>query len=186
MSGNEFDGFGDIINQANGIFGATESNVAGQDGGLQAHDSARTQATPDGVAVEMQCRGCPRPLRLTVEYPELIALRYQISPHEVVAMFPDFGRQLREVTVWQYSPMHQAWWPNRQCSGCGNFVAPLFTPEEADGHIRKAKRMQWINEAGEQYLSQMAYGAMQRKQQAQQQGHQLPPQQVQGYNPYAR
>jgi hypothetical protein len=159
----QFDGFGDIINRSDGIFGASEPNIAGQDGGLKAHDSVRTQATQHGVAVEMQCRGCPRPLRLTVEYPELVAIKYNVPPQEVAryAAAQRLPPVLQEVTEWRYSQQQQAWWPVQTCSGCRNIVGPMFTPEEADELLRKARRMGWIDAKGEEYVSKISYATAQ-------------------------
>jgi len=160
---NQYDSFGDIINRSDGIFGATEPNIAGQDGGLKAHDTVRTQATPEGVAVEMQCRGCPRPLRLTVEYPELVAIKYNVQPQEVFKGAPQFVKSLTE---WRYSQTEQAWWPVTRCSGCQNIVGPMFTPEEAEAHLRKARQMGWVDPRGEEYVSKLAYATIQAMQQA--------------------
>jgi hypothetical protein len=164
MPPDQYDSFGDIINRSDGIFSGNEANIAGQDGGLQAHDTARTQATMEGVAVEMQCRGCPRPLRLTVEYPELVAIKYNVPPQEVFRRYPQY---VRGVTEWRYSPSEQAWWPVTRCSGCQNIVGPMFTPEEAEHHLARARRNAWINPAGEQQVSQLAYATVQAMQQAQ-------------------
>jgi len=156
----QYDAFGDIINKSDGIFGGTESNIAGQDGGLKAHDTPRTQATASGVAVEMQCRGCPRPLRLTVDYPELVAVKYNVAPQDVFAAYPQFVHGI--LTKWTYSSREQAWWPETRCSGCQNIAGPMFTPEEAEFHLRKARQMGWIDPQGEEFVSKLAYGMAQQ------------------------
>lgn len=158
----QFDQFGDIINRSDGIFGSDGVNIAGQDGGLRAHDSVKTTAKPEGVAVEMQCRGCPRPLQLMVEYPELVAVKYNVPPQEVFRRYPQVVRFLTE---WKWSQTEQAWWPVTRCVGCQNIAGPMFTPEEAESLLAKARRNGWINPQGEQGVSDMAYKTVQALQQ---------------------
>lgn len=157
----QYDQFGDIINQGSGIFGATEPNIAGSAGGLSDHDSTKTQATPTGVAVEMQCRGCPRPLRLTVEYPELVAIKYTVLPQNLWRYIQSRGvtvsQYVTSPTNWDYSQEQQAYYPIQQCAGCRNLAGPLFTPEEAEVHLAKARRMGWTNTEGEKFLAGAAY-----------------------------
>jgi hypothetical protein len=161
----QFDAFGDIINRSDGIFGGNESNIAGQDGGLRAHDSVKTTPTPVGVAVEMQCRGCPRPLQLMVEYPELVAVKYNVPPQEIFRANPNLLQQ--GITQWKWSQNEQAWWPEVRCSGCGNIAGPMFTPEEAEVLLGRARRNNWINEQGESYISNLAYQRVQAMSQGQ-------------------
>lgn len=157
---NQYDAFGDIINQSDGIFGGEGANIAGRDGGLKAHDSVRTTPTATGVAVEMNCRGCPRPLQLMVEYPELVAVKYNLPPQELFKRFPQFLQG--PMTEWRWSQNEQRWWPVARCSGCGNIAGPMFSSEEAENHLRTARRNNWINTAGESQVSNAAYALVQQ------------------------
>lgn len=155
MSNDDFDKFGDIINGNNGIFGAES---AAMEQGLANFDSARTVATADGVVVEMACRGCGRGVKLTLEYPELVAVKYNVAPHVAFHGKPNI---VRNPVAWAYSPREQAWWPNYPCSHCRTPCAPLVTPEEAEKHLAKARRNNWINPQGEQYVASIAGAAAQ-------------------------
>ena len=158
-SGEEFDRFGDVINGNNGIFG---SDTAAMEQGLVNFDTARTVATAQGVVVEMACRGCGRGVKLTIEYPELVAVKYNVAPHIAFQGQPNI---LQNPVPWAYSPREQAWWPHYPCNHCRTPCAPLMTPEEAEGHLAKARRNRWIDTAGEQYVAGIASRAAAAQQQ---------------------
>ena len=150
MGDANFDAFGDIINHESGIFGDSEPNIAGAGGGLKAHDTPKTLATPEGVVVEMQCRGCPRPLRITVEYPELYCVMRNLNPQEVLRYAPN---QVSDVVPWGYS--QNAWWPHCECRSCRTPALPMFTSREAATHLQNAKQMGWINPQGEAMMARL-------------------------------
>jgi len=159
----QYDAFGDVINESNGIFSAEASNIAGRNGGLTAHDQAKTVPMQQGVMVIMNCRGCPRPLQITIEYPELVAIKYGVSPHEAFARHPHI---VQELTEWRYNP-DQGWWPVRVCPGCRNIAGPMFTFEEAEALLSNARRRNWIHTAGEQGVAAIAHQVANSKRQAQ-------------------
>lgn len=155
----EHDRFADIINKNAGIFG---NDGAAMDHALGAFDSAPTRAVEDGVSVHMSCRGCGKPADLKIEYPEIIAVKYNVPPQ---LAFPQGqaaapGQRptvvIKRPTDWAYSPENRAWWPKIPCQRCGTVLAPMFTPDEAETHLRVARRSQWIDGNGEAYLSQIA------------------------------
>lgn len=157
----EFDRFGDVINGNNGIFG---SDTAAMEQGLINFDTARTVGTAQGVVVEMACRGCGRGAKLLVEYPELVAVKYNVAPHIAFHGKPNI---LQNPVPWAYSPREQAWWPSYPCNHCRTPIAPLVTPEEAESHLAKARRNRWIDPVGEQYVAKIASDVAQQVQQQQ-------------------
>ena len=137
-----FDGFDDIIQGNAGIFG---SDVPAMENGLTAFDSTRTVPQRDGVHVEMHCRKCGAPVRITVEWGEIVAVRYNVPAHVAYQGTTGF---VGEPTSWGFSPEQQAWFPNSsKCPsgrGCSESCAPFFKPEEAEKHLAVARRNQWF------------------------------------------
>ncbi len=158
---NQFDSFGDVVNGSSGIFDGSTTSIAGSDGGLQSFDRPTTTPRMDGVAVGMQCRGCGRPVELLAEYPELVCVKYGVSPHKVFEVYPELRGQVAQITKWEYSGANQGWAPVQVCPHCRTWVPPIFTPEEADRLLSKARRAGWINVNGEKIISQAAYNAAQ-------------------------
>ena len=156
---NHFDGFDDVVGGSAGIFDGSTTSIAGTQGGLSSFDSPTTTPRADGVAVGMQCRGCGKPVELVVEYPELVCVKYGISPHPVMNAFPALRGQVAAVTQWQYSAANQGWAPMQICQHCHTWLPPIFTPEEADRLLNKARRNGWINIQAEKVISNAAYEA---------------------------
>jgi hypothetical protein len=153
----DHDNFSDLIGQSTGIFGGTDANIAGPEGGLQSFDKPSTTPTPQGVAVGMSCRGCGRPAQLMVEYPELVAIKYGVSPlYAFQGMSPP---PLSEPIEWRYSTSQQGWFPVKTCGWCHTLCAPIFSPEEAEAHLARARRNGWTRQDAEKGLSEIAYRA---------------------------
>jgi hypothetical protein len=111
----------------------------------------------------MSCRGCGRGVKLTVEYPELVAIKYSVAPHVAFANQPGV---LNSPCQWAYSPRERAWWPNYPCSHCRTPVAPLITADEAEKHLAEARRSSWIDPNGEQYCAKVCSAVSQQQQAA--------------------
>jgi hypothetical protein len=160
---NQHDRFQDVVGGSAGIFDGTTTTIAGAQGGLTNFDNLTTTQRQDGVAVGMQCRGCGRPVEMLVEYPELVCVKYGVSPHLVVQLYrgqdqqhPNLRGQFQSATEWVYTSENQGWSPNQFCS-CRTWAAPIFTPEEAERLLAKARRSGWIDLAGEKMMSMAAY-----------------------------
>ncbi len=156
MGSPEYDSFGDVIDKQSGIFG---TDAGGLSDGLGEHDSTKTQATPGGVVVEMFCRGCGRPCRIVAEYPELVAVKYSVSPRMAFGAMPNV---IQVPVEWLYSSVTGGWYPDEKCQQCRSPCNPHFTPNEAEQHLATARSKNWINPQGEQQLSQIAVAARQR------------------------
>lgn len=159
---NNHDRFTDVVDGSAGIFDGSTTGIAGTQGGLNSFDSPTTTSRQDGVAVGMQCRGCGRPVEMLVEYPELVCVRYGVSPHLVFQLYPQLRSQVREVTEWQYSQANQGWAPVQTCASCRTWVPPIFTPEEAERLLAKARRSGWLTSDGEKAMSAAAYNTATR------------------------
>ena len=92
-SSNDYDRFADVQEDVHGIFGADQP---GMEPGLQKLESVHAQATGDGVIMQMSCQGCGVPTHITVEWPELVAMKYGVNP--VVAFRPHPGHKHQDLT----------------------------------------------------------------------------------------
>lgn len=141
--GEQFDGFGDIIEkQGGGCLGGE---------GLSAHESVRHQYQPVGLVVEMHCTGpreggCGKPKHVTIPWPELIAIKYDVSPHEAYAgVSPPYASEWRVAQSRPgMPPIRHSWYPvGLNCSRCGEMVAPLIEPGECESHLKQMRRNGW-------------------------------------------
>lgn len=157
MSGQEYDAFGDIINTQNGIFAADQAQI---EPGLTKFDQASTVAQPDGVKVVKYCapvaqagQGCGRTQQLTIEYAELIAIKYGVSPHLAFSNAPQF---MHDPCEWRYNPREQGWHPMVTCPNCATLLLVFITQDEAERHLAVARRHGWIHPQAEAAASRRA------------------------------
>jgi hypothetical protein len=156
MSDNQYDAFGDVITKQAGIFGG---ECAGLCDGLGDHDTTKTATTQQGVIVDMSCRGCGRPCRVVAEWPEMVAVKYNVSPRMVFGTMPGV---LSSPTEWMFSQATNGWYPEQYCQHCRTPCNPHFTPAEAEQHLAVGRQRGWINPVAEQQLSQAAAQTRQR------------------------
>ncbi len=142
-----FDGFGDVIESNEGIF--TESD------GLQAYDSVKHTTQPHALVVQVHCASCGYPRHLEIPWPELIALKYNISPHEAWGSVPSM-RQFS--SAWRQTNtargVNYAWCPaSIQCK-CGVlFERPLFFPSECESLMQTARAQGNLDRGQEKQMS---------------------------------
>jgi hypothetical protein len=77
MSGDIRDDFADIIAKNKGLFSSENATLDDALGNL---DSVESAVMPEGVGFELTCHGCRRTQRYTVEYPEMVALKFRVPP----------------------------------------------------------------------------------------------------------
>ena len=147
---NKHDKFGDVILGQQGIFGA---EMGGLEPTLQKHDSVRHVIKPEGLVLEMYCPGCGTPTTVTVEYPELIAMKYGVNP---VRAFQRFPQILRSPTNWRFLDEEQAWRPDMKCPTCNFNISLRLSPGETDRHLQVARRRSFLSPQLEQQASQIA------------------------------
>lgn len=151
FDGESFDAFGDVINRTNGIFGEA----------LVENDSVRTATTREGLAIEFYCQTCGQPLRLIIEWPEVICLKYGVDP----------SRAINSPTRWFWKNDENAWASDLRCGKCNGGTGIRIKASEPARAIEDARRRRLIDPMMERQLSaQVAQIAQQiRAQQAQQQ-----------------
>ena len=151
-----FDGFGDVIEAGSGIFGSSD--------GLEAFDSVRHRYAPEGLVVEAHCGACGRARHLTIDWPEVIALKYNVSPSEAYSQHPamrQYASPWMNTSAAQARGVAYAWYPQGavRCSKCGtDFSRALIRPGECDGHLKEARRNGWMPPQAERAFSQQAAG----------------------------
>lgn len=96
--------------------------------GLKDYDNIDTVVAPQGADVRLSCWGCNRPVKVTLEWPELIAVGMN-QPGRPPVLPPG----------WRYSPNNQTAFVSLGCQRCGNKegISVHMTPEEAKQHVSR-------------------------------------------------
>lgn len=139
-----YDDFRDIVERNQGVFGDTEASL---EPGLRAHDGVQSRVMPEGAAFEFRCDGCGKMRRLILEYPELVALKFRLSPH--VAFRGQAAQFCRSPSTWVWAPEEHAWRLKLQCSSCPWHYRLKLSPQEPEQYLARARRENYINRDGE-------------------------------------
>lgn len=157
----DYDSFDDVLHSEHhtGIFGSSEAALGNA---LAEHLKVTTTPIEDGLALEFGCEGCKQKVRLTLDYPEVVALNNGVSPkmafaQNVPLLVPDpqSGRprangsaaQLcRAPTDWVFHKEEGAWGPNLRCR-CGWGYQIRVQPREIDALLRRAKQAGYLDQA---------------------------------------
>lgn len=129
-------GFDDVIDAQRGIFGSAEASISGSSA-MNDWSTPKSTPTEAGLAVDLQCEACGTPRRVTMEYPELIAIKYGLQPQ---AILPRLNIQCSQ---WGYDPSNRMWYPDARCS-CGMALRPMITVGEGDAALRIAQAQKWL------------------------------------------
>ena len=132
------DEFADYQANWQGMFGEGMSSI---DDGLCNFDRVSHAVTKLGLANEFQCRRCGAPIRLIVEWPEIIALRCNISPHVAYQNHPRFGSFAQN--RWRKADPRcgNYWVPEGLRCKCGEPAHVLISSSECQGHLVKRRAM---------------------------------------------
>lgn len=134
-------GFDDIVDNQKGIFGSDCAGLCGS--AMDAFSQANGVPTPEGMVYEVTCENCG-PRKIVVEWPELIAIKSQISPHIAFQRAPNLVQQ---PTAWGFDARHQGWYPDVRCRSCNWQFRMMVSPVEVERAIRVAISQGWIPEA---------------------------------------
>jgi hypothetical protein len=146
---NNYDGFGDVLAQTQGVFGAEQAALQP---GLKRHRTVHAQPAEEGVVLQFECQVCGQPSVITVEYPEVVALKYGVNP---VIAFRNHPSMLKEPTRWEFSPSQNGWNPDITCRACNANCKKdvLIEPHEPELMLAGARRRGFINAGGEHQVS---------------------------------
>jgi len=120
-----------------------------------------------GVKYEFECPGCGLSTQILLEWPELVAIKYGHNPAVVFARAPQV---VQHPMSWTYRKREQAWGPDAKCSKCNFSFCIRMSPGEPESHLKVGRRANWINQLGEQQVTQICTAARQQP------GWNLPPQ----------
>lgn len=140
MSTNNKYGYDQIIDNQKGIFGADCAGLCGS-----AMDAfSESQAVPDasGMMYEVTCENCG-PRKIVVEWPELVAIKNQISPHIAFQRAPNLVQQ---PTAWGFDQRQQCWFPDLRCRSCNWQFRLMVSPNEIERGLRYAISQGWLPE----------------------------------------
>jgi len=151
----DYDAFQDVIEGVNGIFGQEQAAL---DPGLKKHDSVHAQVSKEGVVLQFSCQGCGKPTQLTIEWPEVVALKYGVNP-EIALRGHSSG--VNDVARWEFLPHEQSWRPHLKCGGCQFWFPIRVSPDEPERFLASARRRGMINPEGEAGIAQICARAAQ-------------------------
>lgn len=138
----KYDAFADVLQSYTGALGGDA---------LVAFDKATTVANEEGLQAQMACRGCGRPAEVTAYWPEVIAIKYELSPHQVFSRVPQLQRFASQ---WTRQKSGGDWLPmGLRCSKCNEELQPLYAPRECDMHLTEARRAGWLDPATNPVMS---------------------------------
>ena len=148
MSTDEYDEFDDYKRDHAGIFGV---------GALKDHEGCVHTVVREGVNLEFSCQGCGRSTRVTLEWPELVALKYGHNPAIIFARAPQL---VQTPMSWVWG--EDGWRPDAKCPHCGFYFGLRLNSGEPEAILKHGRRAGFINPAGEQQVSQFCARATQQ------------------------
>lgn len=161
------DDFNDILTSATGVFGLDTPGLA-----PASHDSVKVRVVeagalgqdyPSGVVMQCMCNACGTNNVILLEWPEVIALKYQVGPQ--VAFQP--GQQLFQrhhpgqpppqpiaanrflsgsATTWEWNPSANHWALRQECvkTGCDWSQPITIAGSETHRWLAEGKRRQLV------------------------------------------
>ena len=136
-----YDEFQDIVNTTTGVFGGEA---------LDEHHRVKAVPQAQGVLLEFTCQGCNAGIQLTLEWPEVIALKYGVDPALAFR-----GRQdiVGAPMSFAYKREEHAWMPNAKCDRCQFYYGIRVYPNEPEGWLQSGRQAALVPQAAEAQLS---------------------------------
>ncbi len=154
---NEKYGFEDIMDSQRGIFGSDAASVA-SGSAMDAFQQAERVPTDAGMAYKVMCEN-GHPTQITVEWPELVAVKNMISPHIAYQGNPKI---LQQPVAWGFDAHTQQWFPDVKCGQCGWPFRLMIPMSEIDSGIRYAIGKGLLPEMTARQLSGICQAVKQR------------------------
>lgn len=123
--------FDDMMGDGKGIFA---EGVAALDDAFGKHRQVKCTPGPAGVLACFTCDQCGKGRELIAEWPEMIAIKYNVPPQRVLQ---NLGL-VQDITPWLFNTVSKGWQPEARCS-CTNTNAPSFTSQEAEHYLTWAR-----------------------------------------------
>lgn len=149
-------GYDDIVDSQQGIFGDECSGICGS--AMSAFSKARGEPDQEGLIFEVVCENCG-PRKIIVEWPELVAVKFGISPHIAYQGQPGI---LQQPTQWGFDRNSQNWYPDIRCAKCQWQFRLMMSPGEVEGGLRAAVGKGYLPNQSYQQLAALCSGMKQR------------------------
>lgn len=147
-----------------GAFGIFDKDQAALESGMEKVNGVSSVPEKDGVALDFTCNGCGNSQRVTLEWPEVIAMKYGLSPHHAYAQAKPVQC---DPSPWGFDREDGGWQPLFKC-GCGWHLGMRIGPDEFEKWLRVARRsgliQKQVEHACNQFIDQlMRHMQMQRQ-----------------------
>lgn len=103
----------------------------------------------EGVKLTFRCPGCGLVTDVTLEWPELMALKYNLNPAVVFRQFPG---HVQHPMSWQYNAAERAWAPDATCDSCPFHFGLRLSPDEPARYLKQAWRAGLLSPQGTQQV----------------------------------
>lgn len=151
---NSWDSFGDVDVDTQGVFGAEQAALRP---GLKQLRTVHAVVRPNGILMQFDCQVCGTPTVMSIEYPELVALKYGVNP---VIAFQGQPKMLKEPTRWEFAPGASindptGWRPDIKCSQCNANAGKDLCIEQHEPELllKGARQRGYIDEGAEAQIS---------------------------------
>lgn len=119
----------------------------------------RPRATPEGVAIDINCQNCGKMPTLILSWPEVVSLKCGVSPENILRANGDdvplrwfFGADQNERGVASGPPTYR---PDAAC-GCGRMFPLRVAPQEFESWLRNGRSHRYVHAAMEQQVTAAA------------------------------
>ena len=143
------DDLSDVTYSEQGIFG---TGFGGTDSALDENERVRHKLVREGVEYTFRCPGCGMTTKLTLEWPELVALKFGLNPALVFQHNRGF---VDKPMSWSPDKDERAWKPDARCEKCNYYYGLRISPDEPERRLKAARRARLINPNGERAVTQL-------------------------------
>jgi hypothetical protein len=149
MSDDQKHQFADLYEQT-GIF---HPHNAGLMPTLAQHDGVTHAIHPEGCKTRLNCPSCGVPIEITIEWPEIVAMKYGVNPYQVYAQGQYASLIQGQPISWKFVAGEQAWTPEMKCSQCSWASGLRVRPNELEPWLTEGRRRGYFNPNVEKQLS---------------------------------
>lgn len=151
MSNDEKHQFADLYEQT-GIF---HEHNAGLMPTLSQHDGVSHKIQPEGCKTIFNCPSCGVPIEITLEWPEIVAMKYGVNPYQVYGQGQYSGLISGQPISWKFVAGEQAWTPEMKCAQCSWASGLRVKQPELEPWLAEGRRRGYINPAAEKDVSHL-------------------------------
>lgn len=120
---------------------------------LSQHDGVDHQIQNGGCDTVFNCPSCGVPIKITIEWPEIVAMKYGVNPYHIYSQAQFSGLISGQPISWKFVPNEQAWTPEMKCSVCNWASGLRVKPQELEPWLNEGRRRGFINFNAERDIS---------------------------------